>query len=292
MTGYGEAEGQIDDVTYRVEIRTINSRYFKARLKMPDPLLFIEDDIDKLLTKNISRGTVNCILTFKNAPSEVLFNIDEAALRENVERLYKILHSCDINWSVDVGNLLTLPGVMLPCSLAKEDTQRVREGVLQITENAIARLKEMRASEGSALADDLGGHCETMKQKLNKIRSQSENVPKEYQKKLQKRVEELLVEVDLQIDDTTLAREVAVFAEKSDISEELARLDSHVKHFEQTCQQDGQAQAGRKLDFISQEMLREANTIASKTADLEIISLVVDVKCAIDRLKEQVQNIE
>jgi uncharacterized protein (TIGR00255 family) len=125
---------------------------------------------------------------------------------------------------------------------------------------------------------------------LRKIRARCDVVLKQYAKKLKQRVDALLAQAKLKLDKETLAREVAVFADRSDISEELARLDSHLQQFVQCCQSNDQA--GRRLDFISQEMLREANTIASKASDTEIVRCVVDMKCRIDRIKEQVQNVE
>ena len=148
----------------------------------------------------------------------------------------------------------------------------------------------MRATEGTALVADLNGHCEVIKQDLDKIRERSDVVPQEYAKKLRKRIDSLLASAKLKLDEETLVREVAVFADRADISEEIARLDSHLQQFTESCQSD--AAAGRRLDFITQEMLRETNTIASKASDSEITRCMVDIKCRIDRIKEQVQNIE
>ena len=129
-----------------------------------------------------------------------------------------------------------------------------------------------------------------MERNLEQISDRCDVGPREYAEKLKRRVDKLLEQAELKLDEETLAREVAVFAERSDISEEVARLYSHMQQFEQCCQADNQA--GRRLDFISQEMLREANTIASKACDIEITRHVVDIKCQIDRIKEQVQNVE
>ena len=180
---------------------------------------------------------------------------------------------------------------MLVPILPEEDRAgQIRDVVLSITREALGRLKEMRASEGAALAADLGEHCNVIRRCLEQLRCRSEVVLREYQKKLKGRVDALLKDVELKLDEDTLAREVAVFAERSDISEELARLDSHLQQFTESCESD--SQVGRRLDFISQEMLREVNTIASKSADTEITNLVLDMKCRIDRIKEQVQNVE
>jgi len=148
----------------------------------------------------------------------------------------------------------------------------------------------MRSTEGDYLETDIKKCCTIIEEGLEQVRGRSTIVIKEYADKLKKRVNVLLAHAELEIDEGILAREVAIFAERSDISEEVARLDSHLQQFSQCCR--GSDQAGRRLDFISQEMLREANTIASKASDTETTRYVVDIKCQIDRIKEQVQNIE
>ena len=303
MTGYGEAKGEINGATYTVEIRTVNNRYLKTSVKLPETAAFFEEDIDKLLRKNLSRGTVNYVLRLKNVPANVLFDINETALRAIMEKLSRVEASADIKRTVDIGGLLALPGILAPISPDEKVASQIKEVVLSITQKAIDQVKQMRAAEGIALAADLDGHCKAIKQDLEQIRARSAVVLQEYQKKLKTRVDELLAGVKLKLDEETLAREVAIFADRSDISEEITRLDSHLQQFAESCQEDPKRRkerlgtpantvAGRRLDFISQEMLREANTIASKASDTEVIRGVVDIKCRIDRIKEQVQNIE
>jgi len=290
MTGYGEAAGEINGVTYSIEIRTVNNRYLKTSIRLPDSVAFLEGDIDKLLLGNLSRGTVSYVLRLKKVSANVLFDIDEAALRSYMEKLGRVASSADIKYPIDIGGLLTIPGVLEPISPDEEEAEQVKQVVLSVTQEAIEKLKQMRANEGAALAADLDSHCEAMKQDLKQIRARSGVVLQRYEKRLKKRVDELLAEAKLKLDEETLAREVAVFADRSDISEEIARLDSHLEQFAESSQAN--TQAGRKLEFISQEMLREANTIASKGSDSEIIRWVVDIKCQIERIKEQVQNVE
>ena len=294
MTGYGEAEGQLNGVTYAVEIRTVNNRYFKASVRLPDSMAFLEDDIEKLLRRNLSRGTVNYVLRLKNVSANVLFDIDETALQAYMERLSHIASSANMKCPIDVGGLLNLPGIIRPTSPDEEVAGQVKEMVLSITQEAIEKLKQMRAAEGASLEADLKKHCREIEKDLERVRARGEAVVKGYAKRLKKRVDELLASAKLKLDDETIAREVAIFADRSDISEEIARLDSHLQQLLQSCQGPAGTggQAGRRLDFISQEMLREANTIASKASDIEIIRCVVDIKCRIDRIKEQVQNIE
>ena len=290
MTGYGDAEGQLKGVTYAVEIRTVNNRYFKANIKLPETVAFLTEAIEKLLRRNLSRGTVNYVLRLRNASANVLFDIDETALQAIMERLSRIASSANINCPIDIGSLLSLPGILEPASPDENTAEQIKKTILEISQEAIEKLKQMRVAEGTALEADLKKHCSAMKQDIERICARSEVVLTRYAEKLKKRVNELLAGAKLKLDEETLAREVAIFAERSDISEEIARLDSHLQQLLQGCQTN--SQAGRRLDFISQEMLREANTIASKASDTEITSCVVDIKCRIDRIKEQVQNVE
>lgn len=290
MTGYGEAQGEADGVNYAVEVKTVNNRYLKTMIKLPELASFLEEDIDKLLRKNIFRGTINYVLRLKDTSASVLFDINEAALQAVLEKLSRAGSSTGINGVIDIGNLLTLPGIIQPALPGKERAVQIRKLVLEISQKALDKLKRMRATEGDYLETDIKKCCTIIEEGLEQVRGRSAIVIKEYADKLKKRVNELLAHAELKIDEGILAREVAIFAERSDISEEVARLDSHLQQFAQCCR--GSDQAGRRLDFISQEMLREANTIASKASDTETTRYVVNIKCQIDRIKEQVQNIE
>jgi uncharacterized protein (TIGR00255 family) len=192
--------------------------------------------------------------------------------------------------SIDLAALLMLPGV---CQEPRDETDEIeRHGptIREITGKAITKLVAMRRHEGEALFADLMRHAEVISASLKEIRQRAPFVIDDYHKRLSQRVHELLSKAELQVAQVDLLREVAVFAERADISEEIQRLSSHLEVFEQSCRHS--EHAGRKLDFITQEMLREANTIASKANDAQIARHIVEIKGAIDRLKEQVQNVE
>ena len=290
MTGYGEAQGEGNGVSYVVAIKTVNNRYFKSVVKLPELVAFMEEDIEKLLRENLGRGTVNYVLRLKDASADALFAIDQTALKAIVEKLNDAGTSAGIRGTIDISNLLSLPGIIRPALPDAEKTGQVRDVILGISREALGQVKKMRAVEGGFLEADLKERCRAMRQDLEHIHARRAVVVKEYAVKLKKRVDELLAHAELKLDEEILVREVAIFADRSDISEEISRLDSHLQQFAQCCR--GNDQAGRRLDFISQEMLREANTIASKASDTEITRLVVDIKCQVDRIKEQVQNIE
>lgn len=290
MTGYGEAIGELDGVSYIVEIKAVNNRYLKTIIKLPENSTFLEDDIDKELRRQLSRGTVNYVLRLKGIAASALFEIDEAALQSVVTRLNQVSSSVGANGAIDLANLLTLPGIVQPVMPGEEEVAKVRQFVLELTHTALDKLRQMREAEGKFLEADLRKNCDAIAGELEVIRRRSSSVVQEYAKRLRRRVDELLAQAKLKLDEETLAREVAILADRSDISEEIARLDAHLEQFRRICQTDGQA--GRRLDFLSQEMLREANTVASKAGDAQIARSVVDIKCLIERLKEQIQNIE
>ncbi|MBP7051709.1 MAG: YicC family protein [Phycisphaerae bacterium] len=290
MTGYGEAAGELEGVSYAVEVKTVNNRYLKTIIKLPEGVTFLEEEIDRELRKRLSRGTVNYVLRLRGASAGALFEIDQAALASIVSRLKAISSSVGATGTIDLAGLLALPGIVQPVQPDEEQSARIKQLVLHLTGQALDKLQQMREAEGRFLQADLDKHCDIMVQELNAIRKWSGSVVLEYAKRLRRRVEELLAEAKLKLDEQTLAREVAILADRSDISEEMARLDAHLQQFRQICKTDGQA--GRRLDFLSQEMLREANTVASKAADADIAKSVVDIKCCIERLKEQIQNIE
>ena len=290
MTGYGEAQGESNGVSYVVAIKTVNNRYFKNIVKLPELVAFLEEDIEKLLRENLGRGTVNYVLRLKDAAADALFAIDQTALKAIIEKLNHAGTAAGVRGTIDLGNLLSLPGIIKPASPDAEKAGQVRNVILKISREALAQVKKMRAVEGGFLETDLNERCKAIKQDLDRIHAKRAVVVREYAEKLRKRVDELLAHAELKLDEELLMREVAIFADRSDISEEISRLDSHLQQFAQCC--GGNDQAGRRLDFISQEMLREANTIASKASDTEITRLVVDIKCQIDRIKEQVQNVE
>jgi uncharacterized protein (TIGR00255 family) len=290
MTGFGQAAAEVDGVLYTVEIRSLNNRYLKAQLRMPDLAAFLEDDLDKLHRNLLHRGSVNFSLRMKNVSGQALIDIDEQALRTYMDRLTAMIQQDSAHFRVDLASLLSLPGIVQPMTPDLQTLEKMRHTVLRLAEEAIGRLKQSRLEEGKLLTEDLKTNCRFIREKLDIIRDRKDAVVQEYHQRLRKRAADLLAQAQLDMDEAILAREVAIFAERSDISEELIRLQTHLGQFV-ACLDEG-GPAGRRLDFIAQELLREANTIASKASDATIAQCVIDIKCSVDRIKEQVQNIE
>lgn len=291
MTGYGEAYYSEGGVSYALEIRSLNNRYLKTTIKLPEHLQFLETEVERLLRDRLGRGSVTYVMRVRNTSADAAHEVNVSALRSYIEQLGAIGKATgNDGMSFDLATLMTMPGVCQP--RAADDT--AKEAWLQIirslTEQAIEQLLVMRRTEGSALRDDLLRHLGELRERIEFIRSRAPGVVKMYQERLRQRVDALLLDVQVTLAQEDLVREVAIYAERCDVSEEIARLGSHLDQFTTLC--DSTELAGRKLDFLTQEMLREANTIASKANDTEIARQIVEVKALIDRLKEQVQNVE
>jgi uncharacterized protein (TIGR00255 family) len=290
MTGFARVCREIDGVSYAVEVRSVNNRYFKPSMRMPEAASFLEQDIEKVLRQGIYRGAVNYMLRFKNVSGEPMFEVDSGAMKSYVNKLNAINCDSGVQCTINLADLLVLPGVVRPQEPDLEKAESLKKAVMEVTNQAVEQLKKMRALEGQSLADDLKQQCSRIRSLLEDIKTRTKVVVTEYQVRLSNRVKDLMASVRLELDKDLLAREVALFADRSDISEETIRLSSHLDQFLSNCETG--EYAGRKLDFISQEMLREANTIASKASDAKICLDVVEIKTCIERIKEQVQNIE
>ncbi len=291
MTGFGEATAEVEGMVFTIEVKTVNHRYLKSNIRLADTISFCEEDIEKLLRKRLYRGSVSLSVKVKHISGQGLFEIDEQAVSDYLSKMKAVADSEGLNRKdIDIAQVFALPGAIVPTQPDENRAHVLKEAVVKLTSQALDELTEMRKIEGEALMEDVLGHCKIVNEKLELIRQRYPEVVQVYHQKLQKRADELLNHAELNIDGDILAREVAVFADRSDIAEETSRLATHLEHFEQTCRNS--ANVGRRLDFLSQEMLREANTIGSKACDTVICGLVIDIKCAIDRIKEQVQNIE
>jgi uncharacterized protein (TIGR00255 family) len=289
MTGFGDATCERDGTHYAVEIRSLNNRFFKPVIKLPDNVSGMEPELESMLREKLGRGSITYILKMRTDSAEAAYHINIEALRSYLEQLQQV-KGLDRFVQIDLGSLVQLPGV---CQEPRDETDEIqRHGpiVRELTEKSIARLDTMRRHEGEKLFVELMRHLKVISTSLVEIQKRAPMVVDDYHRRLSQRINQLLAKAELQVNQADLVKEVAVFAERADICEEIQRLTSHLDAFEQSCRDD--EHGGRKLDFIAQEMLREANTIASKANDADIARQCVEIKGAIDRLKEQVQNVE
>lgn len=289
MTGFGDASGERGGTHYSVEIRSLNNRFFKAVIKLPDTISGLEPEVETLLREKLGRGSITYILKMRSDSAEEAYHINTHALRAYLEQLQSV-KGLDRLVTIDLASLVALPGV---CQEPRDESDEIaRHGpvVRELTIQGIAKLDTMRRREGETLFKELMRHIGVIASNLAEISTRAPFVIDDYHKRLTQRVNHLISKAELKVSEVDLIKEVAVFAERADIAEEIQRLTSHLGAFEDACRSG--EHAGRKLDFITQEMLREANTIASKANDAVIARHIVEIKGAIDRLKEQVQNVE
>lgn len=290
MTGYGAAQHVDQGMSYALEIRSVNSRYFKLSTKLPEHLQFLETEIQRLVRTRVARGSVAYALRVRSDGGTAPRPINLAVLQSYVDQVAQVELPTSLEAKIDLSTMVTLPGVCDMPDLDDGERQRQLDLVADLTNRGMEALVAMRQEEGQALHRDLLVCCETIRTELSNVSNRAPSVVEQYHERLKTRVGTLMQASELELEVEGLVREVAIFAERCDISEEVARLHSHLDQFVQLC--DRGEQIGRTLDFLTQEMLREANTIAAKANDTAIARSIVKIKGSIDRLKEQVQNVE
>ncbi|WML35148.1 YicC/YloC family endoribonuclease [Clostridium sp. OS1-26] len=288
MTGFGRGSVEQDGRSFIVEIKSVNHRYCDLNIKMPKSFLSFEDKIRKTVLEKISRGKVDVFITQnKQEKIGVKAVLDENLADSYVECLKKIKDKYDIKEGLSISLIAKFPDVVI-LKQEEEDMESIWETLSNPLKEAIGLLVEMREKEGLKLKKDILSKCDYIKQSLDKIEKRSPFVVSEYKEKLNGRLKELLQ--DYQVDENRIAMEVAIFGDKACIDEEIVRLNSHLVQLRETFNLD--EPIGRKLDFILQEMNRETNTIGSKANDLEITNSVLNIKNEIEKIREQIQNIE
>ncbi len=292
MTGYGEASAQTNGTHFYVEVRSLNSKYFKATIRLPEEFQGLEAEMEQVLRERLTRGTVTLNARSADTSAGAAFAINAHALNRYMEQIKGMPSVPGVQATVDMGTLLALPGVLQPPSNEEERFERARGAFLPLLRRALDELVRMRDREGLALQADLEGHRAYIAQRLERLVSLAPSVIAEYETRLKTRIEALLGESQISISQVDLIREIAVYAEKTDIAEEIKRLGGHLDQFRDLLAGHDARPVGRTLDFLAQEMLRETNTIASKSPDAAISRAAVEVKGAIDRIKEQAQNVE
>ncbi len=289
MTGYGTGSAQTEDVRVVVEIRTVNHRFLDLHVRVPREHAYLESEIQQLVRGALARGRVDLTVTIgRDTTPDCVVNASMA--RSYLEAAARLRDEFSLDDALDLKTLLSLPGVVGNAEAEADATpdRGVAEPVLAGVRQALEALVRMRGQEGEALRADMARHLESMRAKADEIRDHVPAAVEEYGRKLRERLSQILP--PNAVDPQRLAQEVALMADRSDISEEIARLDSHVAQY--ASMMDSGAQAGKKLDFLLQEMQREVNTILSKASHLEITRLGIALKSDIEKLREQAQNVE
>ena len=292
MTGFGDASAQDTGVHYFVELRSVNNKYCKVSLRLPESLQGLEPQLDSMLRSRLSRGSITLTLKCTDTSESAAYNINQNALQRYIDQLRSAPSVASGDVTLDASSLLELPGVLQPPADEEERLTNARRATMPLVEESLTHLMAMRQREGLALGEELLGRQTAIVERLEEIEGLAPGVVAQYERRLKDRIEALLSEANHRAEPGDLVREIAVYAEKTDIAEEITRLGEHMIHFGELIRSDDERPLGRTLDFVTQEMLREANTIASKSPDARIGRLIVEIKGEIDRIKEQVQNVE
>lgn len=289
MTGYGKSEIENELVDFDVEIRTVNSRYFDLQIRMPSQFNFLEDKIRKEINSKLKRGRVDVYIKSsrrKSLSSNVSIEKDLALDMKN--KLEDLIEYIDLDYRLSLRDILINEDI-INFESNNEVDEEVSKMLLSAIGEASEKVDKMREVEGQSLAKDLEFNLAKLEEIILEVEKRSEEVVYIYKERLEKNIANILTDT-VAIDQDRLANEIAFYADKSDINEEIIRLKSHIEQFRKNIESN--APVGKKLDFIVQEMLREFNTIGSKANDLSIIDHIIEGKSLIEKLKEQVQNVE
>ena len=288
MTGFGRCEVLKDSRKFTVELKSVNHRYLDVNIRMPKKLNFFETSIRTLLKSYADRGKVDIFITYEDlSQSQVSVKYNAALAAEYLKYLNQMAEEFSLDNDVRVSTLSRYPEVftMEECS---EDEDELWNGLKEALEGAFSQFVEMRTKEGERLKEDILLKLDLLSEQIRFIEERSPQIIAEYRTKLEEKMRELLE--DTQIDDNRIAAEVILFADKICTDEEVVRLKSHIQHMKETLEESNGI--GRKLDFIAQEMNREANTILSKANHLESSNIGIELKTEIEKVREQIQNIE
>jgi len=292
MTGYGEAHFQSDELTVAIELRALNNRYLKVSLRAAEPYNLLEPEFEKVIRRTIRRGTIQVHLRIDRQYACQDYKINLTALRSYVDQLRGLggeLGLADRGDSL-LGQILTLPGVVPEPGDAASPLEEDWPLLERVLDEAVSKLQTMRQEEGRAMAQEFVQQRNHIAEHLDQIRRLAPTVATNFRDRIHERVRHCLVEHDVQHDVSDIIKEVCIFADRSDIAEEVTRLGSHLEQFGDILNEA--ESPGRKMEFLTQEMFREANTIGSKAGDVAISRHVVEIKGTLERMRELVQNVE
>jgi uncharacterized protein (TIGR00255 family) len=285
---FGRGECNMDNRSMTIEMKSVNHRYCDINIRMPRKLIYLENKLKGMIKKNLTRGKIDVFITYQDnseKSSGIVYN--ESLAEQYMEYFDKIAGQFDIKNDVKVSSLSRYPEV-LRLEEKDDNEEGLEEIVLIAMEEAISKISETRFTEGQLLKVDLKQKLNEMLIYVEELKEISPAVIEDYRVKLETRIGEMMDQTLL--DKDRLALEVAVFADKSCVDEEIVRLESHITHMRDTL--DSNEAVGRKLDFISQEMNREANTVLSKANNINVANQGIDLKTLIEKVREQIQNIE
>ena len=289
MTGFGEAHRKDARLAVAAEVRTINSRYFKLVIRCGEGYSTLEPQVENLVRQSIKRGTVQVSLRIERANASD-FRFNQAVLAGYRQQLEELQKAWRLSESVSIEALLSLPGVVDQNAAGPLDAAADWPLVSETLVGAMKDMSAMRLEEGRAMAADLAANGQSIAKELDAIEDRAPLVADSYRARLAERLTKTLADYQVTLDPGDLIREISIYAERSDVSEEIVRLRSHLEQFAATLELP--ESSGRKLEFLTQEMFRETNTIGSKANDVQIARHVIEIKAAIERIREMIQNVE
>lgn len=288
MTGYGRSEQTIDSLNVTVEIKSVNHRYFEFSARVPREYGFLEEKLKKYCNSLITRGKVECYVSVEDLEErEMEVNVNETLAAGYVKALKELSERFGLKDDISAVTLSRYPDV-ITLHKASEDEERIWNAVKTVAETAVSKFIEMRETEGSKLRGDILSRADYIIECVEFIEGRSPETVREYNEKLKQRIKELLG--DASVDEQRLLNEAAIYADKIAVDEETVRLRSHISQLREFM--NSNEAIGRKLDFLVQEINREANTIGSKAQDVDIAKKVIAIKAEVEKIREQVQNIE
>ncbi len=288
MTGFGRVQQTVNQMSVTVEIKSVNHRYFEFSARVPRGYGFLEEKLKTFFNKGISRGKVDCFVQIENLEDEdVTVDVNHSLAKGYVDALHEIADRYNLRNDISLATLSRYSDIFV-IHKNEADEEKIWEAVKAAAEGALERFIEMRTKEGERLFADLNSKADTILDCVAFVEERSPQTVREYNEKLKAKITEVLQ--DKQIDEHRILTEAAIFAEKIAVDEETVRLRSHIQQFREFLNTD--EPIGRKMDFLVQEMNREANTIASKAQDIEIAKKVIIIKSEIEKIREQIQNIE
>jgi len=288
MTGYGRAEDTVNGYTITVELRSVNNRYLDCNVRIPRLYLFAEEAIKSRVQNTISRGKVDVFVTLDNTGEQKLqVSLNKPVADGYYAALKELAQTYHLSDDISVSLLSRFPEVLV-AEKAEDDVEQIAKDICSVLDHALLDFDQMRTKEGGRLKDDILSRAATIENKVALVEQRSPETVSEYRTRLENRMNEVLS--NTQIDPARILTEAAIFADKVAVDEETVRLHSHISQLREMLEKGGAI--GRKLDFLIQEFNREANTIGSKCSDIEIARHVVDVKAEIEKIREQVQNLE
>jgi uncharacterized protein (TIGR00255 family) len=284
MTGFGEARIQDDRWTVTAEVRTVNNRHLKLTTRMSDPYGALEPEVERLVRESIRRGSVQLNLRVERPKRSEDYRLNLVAIQSYYNQLQAA------SFPVDASALLVLPGIVEERRSQADDPHEDWPALATLIGSALAKLQQSRIEEGRAMAAELLTLGESIRDHLERVAGRGPEVVASYQKRLGERVQAIVRDHGLVIEAKDLIREVAIYAERADIAEEVMRLRAHLDQYAQVIAEP--ESSGRKLEFVVQEMGRETNTIGSKANDVEISRAVVEMKGTLEKIRELIQNVE